>query len=224
MTTRMRQAAFDFNIDSSLPRSRKNLNTDNVYIALKPCTQDALCIGERVGPACRMVLGDIGRVKPSRFHVTLCGIGTLRSLPARFDEAIERRMHGISAASIAMRFDRISDFGGNAVVLRGGPVEPVKILRRLIMKRLASSRRFASQSDVFEPHLTVWYSLLNFPERPIEPVCWTATEIVLVHSFHGHRILRRWPLTGPADIYDRLLADARMADLFDERPPRSDHT
>lgn len=224
MTTRMRQAAFDFNIDSSLPPSRKNLNTDNVYIALKPCTQDALCIGERVGPACRMVLGDIGRVKPPRFHVTLCGIGTFQSLPARFEEKIDCRMSGICGAPISLQFDRISGFNGNSIVLRGGPAGPVNILRRLIMTRLASFMHFVAQPKRIEPHLTVWYSDLDFPERRIQAIGWTAAEVLLVHSFHGHHILGSWPLTGPADIYDRLLADAGMPDLFDERPSRSDHT
>ena len=120
------------------------------------------------------------------------------------------------ALRFLLQFDRISGFKGNSIVLRGGPARAVNILRRLIMTRLASLMHFVAQPKRIEPHLTVWYLELDFPERRIQAICWTAAGVVLVHSFHGHHILGRWPLTGPADIY-RLMATARTPDLFDER-------
>jgi hypothetical protein len=34
----------------------------------------------------------------------------------------------------------------------------------------------------------------NVEEYPIEPICWTVNEFVLIHSMHGHVRLARWPL------------------------------
>jgi 2'-5' RNA ligase len=33
-------------------------------------------------------------------------------------------------------------------------------------------------------------------EYPIDPICWTVNEFVLIHSMHGHVHLARWPLRG----------------------------
>ena len=210
------QMAFDFIRDRRAAAFRKAWNTNNVYLALKPSMPDAISIDEQAERVCWQILGDTGRVKPTRFHVSLCSIGTFQSLPARFEEEVDCRMSGICGAPISLRFDRISDFGGGSIVLRGGPAGPVNILRHLIMTRLASFRHFVGQPKHIEPHVTVWYSELGFPERRIQAIFWTAAEVVLVHSFHGHRILGRWPLIGPADIYDRIVATAKTPDLFNE--------
>lgn len=47
------------------------------------------------------------------------------------------------------------------------------------------------------PHLTISYSERFLPPRPIDPVCWTACELLLIHSVKGagrHEVLARWPL------------------------------
>jgi len=224
VTTRMRQTAFDFITDRPLPPYRKTPRTDKVYLAFKPRLLDAIWIDERMEPIGRKFSGDLSRVDPSRLHLTLYGIGWRQGLPPGFADEIDRHMNGICGAPIPIWFDRMSRFGGDSIVLRGGPYGPINILRQLMIQRLAPLWWIArKQGKSIQPHMTAFHSKLSFPDLAIEPICWTATEIVLVHSFHGHSILRRWPLTGPADIYDRLMADARMPDLFDERLSRSDH-
>lgn len=46
----------------------------------------------------------------------------------------------------------------------------------------------------FEPHVTLLYDARGVEEHPIEPVFWTVTEFVLIHSMNGHHCLARWPL------------------------------
>lgn len=216
MTTRMRQATFDFITDRPLPPSRKTPRTDKVYLAFKPHLSEAIWIDNQMRLIGRKFAGDLNRVDPPRLHMTLYGIGWRQGLPSGFADEIDRHMSGICGAPIPIRFDRISRFGGDSIVLRGGPFGPINILRQLMVDRLAPlwwvARR---QGKSIEPHMTAFHSKLSFPELAIAPICWTAREIVLVHSFHGHRILRRWPLTGPPGIYDRLAATAKAPDLFD---------
>ena len=46
----------------------------------------------------------------------------------------------------------------------------------------------------FVPHLTLSHAERKVEEYPIEPICWTVNELVLIHSMHGHVHLARWPL------------------------------
>lgn len=148
--------------------------------------------------------------------MTLYSIGWRQGLPPGFADEIDRHMSGICGAPIPIWFDRMSRFGGDSIVLRGGPAVPINILRRLMIERLTPLWWIPrGQGKSIEPHMTAFHSKLDFPEQTIAPMRWTATEIVLVHSFHGHRILRRWPLVGPPGIYDQLAAAAKPADLFD---------
>ena len=49
----------------------------------------------------------------------------------------------------------------------------------------------------FTPHVTLLYDTRRVPEQAIEPIRWTVSELVLVHSLVGrsrHQPLARWPL------------------------------
>jgi 2'-5' RNA ligase len=46
----------------------------------------------------------------------------------------------------------------------------------------------------YTPHITLLYDAQGIEELPIEPISWTVSEFVLVHSMHGHLHLARWPL------------------------------
>ena len=46
----------------------------------------------------------------------------------------------------------------------------------------------------FTPHVTLLYDTRSADEYPVEPVVWTVTEFVLVHSLKGHRHVTRWGL------------------------------
>jgi len=46
----------------------------------------------------------------------------------------------------------------------------------------------------FTPHVTLLYDPRSVEEHPIEPISWTVSEFVLIHSMQGHAHLARWPL------------------------------
>ncbi|WP_375341840.1 2'-5' RNA ligase family protein [Luteolibacter soli] len=49
----------------------------------------------------------------------------------------------------------------------------------------------------FSPHLTLIRDSRKIPPQQIEPITWTASEIVLIDSTEGKHIhLGRWPLSG----------------------------
>ena len=51
----------------------------------------------------------------------------------------------------------------------------------------------------FNPHVTLLYDRALAPEAPVEPVSWTVSEFVLIHSLLGqtrHIVLGRWALQG----------------------------
>ena len=53
-------------------------------------------------------------------------------------------------------------------------------------------RRVANTN--FTPHVTLLYDARGVDEYPIEPIFWTVTEFVLIHSVKGHDYRGRWPL------------------------------
>lgn len=216
MTLGMRQTAFAFLEDRPSSHPIKALRTNNVYLALKPPTSVANAIAARVAPCGAECFSSAKPVAPSRFHMSILGVGKYPDLPASIIAGIDKRLRGIRFAPIAMTFDRLSCFGGGAIVLRVVVAEAINGLRRLAIDSLSDfpwSRR--NHRDAFEPHLTVFYSDKRFPERTIEPVCWTATEIVLIHNCRGHTVLGAWPLTAPANVYDLATTRKRPKDLFD---------
>jgi 2'-5' RNA ligase len=42
------------------------------------------------------------------------------------------------------------------------------------------------------PHIALLYGERAVEEYPIEPICWTVNEFVLIHSLNGHAHLARW--------------------------------
>ncbi len=69
--------------------------------------------------------------------------------------------------------------------------------RALLADMKRAGIRPTEKSD--KPHVTLLYDSRLVPEQPVEPVRWTVTEFVLVHSHQGlgrHEELGRWALRG----------------------------
>jgi RNA 2',3'-cyclic 3'-phosphodiesterase len=100
----------------------------------------------------------------------------------------------VSTPAFRVSFDRVESFVGGALVLRGEEgVVGLELLHENLKAVLGIKR-----TSRFVPHLTLLrdkYRLL--PSMPIEPIEWTVSEFVLVHSLLGkttHRVLARFPL------------------------------
>jgi len=94
-------------------------------------------------------------------------------------------------------FDRVESFTGGALVLRG---EEGVIGLELLYENLTAALCMKGTRS-FVPHVTLLRDKRHLlPSIPVEPVEWTVTEFVLVHSLLGkttHRVLARFPLISP---------------------------
>ena len=103
----------------------------------------------------------------------------------------------VSMPAFRVSFDRVESFVGGPLVLRG---EDGVVGLELLHEKLKAVLGIRCTSR-FVPHVTLLrdkYRLLS--SMPIEPIEWTVSEFVLVHSLLGkttHRVLARFPLVSP---------------------------
>jgi len=127
-------------------------------------------------------------IEADRLHVSLFSLGESPDLIARMacEAAAEVR-----APPFDVLLDRSASF-------RGKPGNrPFVLLGDEGLDRLRSFRRtlgVAMAKKEFTPHVTLLHAERNVAEHPIEPICWTVNEFVLIRSLHGHVHLARWPL------------------------------
>jgi 2'-5' RNA ligase len=100
----------------------------------------------------------------------------------------------VSMPAFRVSFDRVESFGGGALVLRGEDgVIGLELLHESLSAALCMKR-----TRSFVPHVTLLRDKRRLlPSIPVEPIGWTVTEFVLVHSLLGkttHRVLARFPL------------------------------
>jgi len=141
---------------------------------------------------------------PQHIHSTLWHIGDdFAPPPAELIDALVERARRVAMASFRVSFDRVESFGGGALVLRGEEgVVGLEMLHEHLKVALGIKGRKLDRLS-FTPHVTLLrdkHRLLS--STPIQPIEWTVSEFVLVHSLLGrttHRVLARFPLIGPFD-------------------------
>lgn len=103
----------------------------------------------------------------------------------------------VSLPAFRVSFDRVESFIGGALVLRG---EEGVIGLELLYEKLAAALCI-KRTKSFVPHVTLLRDKHHLlPSMPTEPIEWTVSEFVLVHSLLGkttHRVLARFPLVSP---------------------------
>lgn len=165
-------------------------------------------VAETIAGLARDLKGRLGLsgapLTPERFHVTLHHIGDYAGLPRGIvAQALEAGEAESSAPPFEVSFDRAASFnnrGNNPFVLQGGEglseLHAFQKALGLSMARAGLGKQVARQ---FNPHVTLLYDRALAPETPVEPVSWTVSEFVLIHSLLGqtrHIVLGRWPLKG----------------------------
>jgi RNA 2',3'-cyclic 3'-phosphodiesterase len=131
-----------------------------------------------------------------RLHATLF---PLTGLP----EAAVQKVCGIitetRAEPFEVSFDCTTSFrggrGSRPFVLTGDDgLRRLKSFRRsLAVAFKARGLGFLARRD-FTPHVTLLFDDRAVEEHPADPVRWTVSEVVLIHSLGGHQHLARWPL------------------------------
>jgi RNA 2',3'-cyclic 3'-phosphodiesterase len=142
-------------------------------------------------------------ISPLRLHCTLCSVddrnAAWQSIVAKARDAAAT----IEAVPFRVSFNGVMSFSCKEhkypLVLVGdeGVVGLMKLYSSLRnAMRKAGLRPKASS---FTPHVTMLYDARRIGEQTVEPIFWTANEIVLVLSLTGktkHHWLGRWQLRG----------------------------
>jgi len=148
-----------------------------------------------------------GKLVPARQSlISLVMLGDHDGLPKPLVDAACRAGSLVRAQAFDVSFDRLSAFGGGALVLRGSDgVPPLQSFWRALNSVLADSPLKPYVASSFEPHVTLLRDksrVAKLDERPVEPIGWTVREFVLIHSFlrqGRYQICGRWQLSGQDD-------------------------
>jgi RNA 2',3'-cyclic 3'-phosphodiesterase len=178
------------------PVAAQRQATDRLFFAVRPDQETAARIAERT-MRWRAAHGLTGKpLKPEHLHVTLFHVGDDDTPPpAELIEALGERAAQIAMPAFRVEFDRVMSFRNGAFVLGGNDhLIGLHVLQQRLSDALDARPGPARR---FEPHVTLLRDSQRIAEQPIEPISWTAREIVLVHSLLGqtiHRDVVRVPL------------------------------
>jgi RNA 2',3'-cyclic 3'-phosphodiesterase len=178
------------------PAAAQRPATDRLFFAVRPDPETAAKIAERT-MRWRAAHGLTGKpLKPEHLHVTLFHVGDDDTPPpAELIDALAERAAQVAMPAFRVEFDRVMSFSGGAFVLGGDDhLIGLHVLQQRLSDALDASPAPARR---FEPHVTLLRDNRRIAAQPIEPISWTAREIVLVHSLLGqtiHRDVVRVPL------------------------------
>jgi len=175
--------------------------TDRLFFALFPDATTAARI-YALQQDLRVRHGLWGRpLAMDRLHVTLCHLGDYAGLPQAVVAKAREAAGRLSAVSFEVTFDCALSFAGRArnrpFVLRSkhGAAAVTAFQKQLgVGMAVCGLGAFVRP---YTPHMTLLYDSAEVAEHEIEPVTWTATEFVLVHSLLGqtrHISIGNWPL------------------------------
>lgn len=178
--------------------------TDRVFFAIFPDARASARVTARM----RQLRGQHGLTgRPlamERLHVTLFHLGDYVGLPQRVVAAASEAAAAVAFPRFNIVFDRAMSFAGishsQPFVLRGGDgLAALMEFQRALGAEIKKAGLWRKADAHFTPHVTLLYDSRCVTEQIIEPVSWTVTEFVLVHSLLGrtrHIPLARWLLRG----------------------------
>ena len=158
--------------------------TDRLFFAILPDGDARRRIVDRM-ERLRRAHGLTGRaLQPEHLHVTLFHVGDSTEAPtAGAVEAITDRAKAVIMPTFKVAFDRAMSFRNGALVLAS---DEGTIGLDILQQRLTDAfLRRPSPARAYTPHVTMLRDPKIVPEEEIEPVSWTASEMVLVHSELG---------------------------------------
>lgn len=166
----------------------------NLFLALKPPPRIAKAIGlmrDRVGH------GD-GRVRDDRLHLTLLMICRLwDGLPPDVVASVCRVMDALTAEAFDLTFDRFGPNGTHLALFPRHGRKGLRSLRQQCEMLVERTGLLAGHRRSFNPHMSLFYQPAAPGAGRIAPICWQATDIVLIDSHVGltrHVEIARWPL------------------------------
>jgi len=178
---------------SGAPRS------DALFFALVPDASAASCMAE-IGREQRLKHGLTGRLlAPEHLHMRLVGLGVHAGLPSALVDLALQAAAAIIMPSFDVVLDRVRSLAGlrRPLALCGGEgVSGVAVLQ-LAIQIATHELGIDAAGPRHVPRVTVLDGWRGTVDEAVEPVRWTATEFVLLHSRRGRHeavVLGRWPL------------------------------
>ena len=183
----------------SLFGSVPTVASDRLFFATYPDAKAGVALAERASD-CGARLG-IRRppVKPGLLHVTLNHLGDHHGLPPPLVQSAKEAGSNLHAKPFDVTFDRAGGFRKPFVLQGGEGLDDLRAFQRMLGQAMTWAGLGRRVENDFAPHITLFYGEDGATTFPIEPVTWTVTEFVLVHSLIGegrHVPLARWPLLG----------------------------
>ena len=175
--------------------------TDRLFFSINPDAATAARIVS-LAEELKRKTGLRGKIHlPERLHITINHLGDHASVPQNIVAAASEAAGSLQCAPFDVTFDFASSFfnkDNNPFVLRGGEglSQLIAFQQKLGLEMMkAGLKRFVEKT--FTPHVTMLYDKMRVEDQPIEPVSWTASEFLLIHSLLGkteHKVLGRWKL------------------------------
>jgi 2'-5' RNA ligase len=178
--------------------------TDRLFFAIFPDAQTADRIA-RLAMALRGEHGLQGQpLKTERFHITLHHLGDHAGVPRDIVASASQAAEALRQAPFDLCFDQAMSFSGKPgkrpFVLRGGDGLTGLIAFQQALGAAMTKVGLGRWVDQrFTPHVTLLYDAHGVAEQAVEPITWTASRFVLVHSLLGqtrHVPLASWVLQG----------------------------
>jgi 2'-5' RNA ligase len=145
-----------------------------------------------------------GKPRPmDHLHITLHDVGRFREVPDVLIQSISRACDAIARKTMAFEItlNQALSFRRNSapypLVLEGDSTANAALftLHEHLLSVLKSPTGQDSKSTSFRPHLTLSYADAMPNAVSIEPIRWTACEMVLINSVQGrtqHQHLAKW--------------------------------
>jgi 2'-5' RNA ligase len=182
---------------------RPRLSKYSLFLAIFPDHHTARQIIDH-GNTIRRIHGMRGRLRPMRhLHVSLLFLGHASEVPETVVETAGHVCKAVTAGTspFEIKFDRVQSFRGRpgnhplVLVDDNHGNDGVRNLHGLLSAEFWKYFSSPPSTPKFVPHLTLLYDKQELTPKPVEPVCWTAKEIVFVCSELGatkYCWLARW--------------------------------
>lgn len=167
--------------------------TRSLFLALFPDRDTIQRICEQM-PGIRQQHGVTGKMRPlDHLHLTLHWIGDYPEVPEDLVQTIGHACKQVAdrVSPFEVRLAEVQSFrgrpGSNPVVLSGTHADNARLtsLHQTLLVELAKVLPLKKGGLKFHPHLTLLYDKRSGIQASVDPVTWTANEIVLVCSEVG---------------------------------------
>ena len=139
-------------------------------------------------------------ILPEHLHVTLFHLGDWATLPEEIVNLASGAASQVHVPAFAVTFKRAQSFRNSTgvcpFVLTSDKAQ-WQALHDVLRAALVNAGLGGATRGEFLPHITLTYDKVRVKPHAIEPVTWTVTDFVLIHSVLGkttHNHLGRWPL------------------------------